>query len=121
MFVTVIADIVTRKEKKVIENNFAFDLQLTAEEVARVYESYKTYEYQFMSDDRELKDICDRCVALLIEMDAKKLIPIVTDLMYCLDYPQEIVAMANRAKGEKAVRHNADGTFTYGYEEDDLL
>lgn len=133
MLITVTFDIISRTQV-LVEEGCDIDIEVTAEEYQRITDSYETNKYARMYEDEELKDICDRCSAIVNELEVsdpgvfdKKMADFAQYLIYRFDYPLEVridhaepvwhagydeIAGGELIPPEARLKDNGDGTYT---------
>ena len=134
MLITVTFDIISKNQRVVVEECCDIDIEVSAEEYQRITDSYEFKKYACMYEDEELKDICDRCSAVVNELDVsdpgifdKKMADFAPYLIYRFDYPIEVradhaehvwhagydeLAGGELIPTEARLTDNGDGTYT---------
>ena len=90
MLVTVTFDIISKKTKAIILAGCDIDVEITPEEYQRITESFETYLFRGMSEDKSLNDICNKCYAVVNEW--REECSEEYDEECCFDYPIEVRA-----------------------------
>lgn len=114
MIITVIADIVNYERTVIVEDGLEFEVQVTEEEFDRIVESIMSEKYYSMDADANLKDICDRCTALVNEFSADVFEDIKygdcpREFVYLFEYPVEALKEAVGRAKRYVLRTDEDG------------
>lgn len=88
MLITVLFDIISKKTKEVILGGCDIDIEVTPEEYQRITDSFETYMFAGMSEDKNLEDICKRCNAEVSKWDNEE--PGISKEECRFDYPLEV-------------------------------
>ncbi|MBR4994095.1 MAG: hypothetical protein IKY04_07570 [Lachnospiraceae bacterium] len=134
MQITVTFDVITKNQRVVVEEGWDVDIEVTAEEYQRITDSYESNKFAGMYEDESLKDICDRCSAVVNEWDVsddeaydKKMADYAYLIIYRFDYPVEVridhaehvwhagydeIAHGELIPTDAKLTDNGDGTYT---------
>lgn len=67
--ITFVADVWDFENTVEVQPDLEFDLKITEEEYQRILKSIESNKYQTMDEDKDLKDICNRCFEMVDEFD----------------------------------------------------